>query len=192
MSLIARGNHKLAKTVGIFNLPSGITCPGATPECKKICYAKKPERYSKQARASRQSNYDLTRHPDFEDTMVWEIDRMKLQYFRWHESGDAYDQVYLDKILRICDRLPKVQFLMYTKSFHLDFKAAPSNLVIYWSTTDSNAAAAPEGPKAHIVLKGQTPPAGYVTCVHASDSGYCARECTTCWRGQADVYFDQH
>jgi hypothetical protein len=195
MSIISKGNHKLSRAVGIFNLPSGKTCPGATAECRKLCYAKKPERYSKQALASRMANLELSKQPDFVDLMVAEIAKAKVNFVRLHESGDVYDQAYLDKLYQICKLLQgSVRFLMYTKSFHLDWSGKPDNLTLYASTTDStDLSRVPAGwPRAHLVLKGMQPPAGYVTCQPKSATGYCGKDCFTCFFGLENVYFEQH
>lgn len=193
MFLSVNMNRKLGKKIGIFNLPAGKTCPGATPECGRVCYARKAERMYKSAREKRELNLEFTKHPDFVALMVAEIHMRKLQMVRFHESGDVYAQVYLDKIFVICTLCPDVKFLMYTKSFHLDFSKKPANLVVYWSTTDSNVSMAPSGVRAHIVLKGQTPPAGYITCDQGGlDKHYCGVTCMTCWEGKHNVYFDQH
>ena len=191
---LPKGNHKLCKKVMIWNLPERLTCPGITPECAKVCYAaKSTRRFPKTVVPYRMKNLAFTKDPAFVPEMVKYINKSGITMFRWHEDGDVYDQEYLDKLFTIMNACPNTRFLMYTKSFHLDFSKAPDNLSLYWSTTDSNAVKAPAGPRAHLVLKGQTPPAGYITC----DTGglkehYCGDKCTICWAGKSDVYFKQH
>jgi hypothetical protein len=186
-------NRKLNKKIGLFNLPPGKTCPGATRECMQFCYAKKADRCYKSARDSRERNWEASKQPDFVAKFVQEVKDRGLTMVRLHESGDVYDQLYLDKILEICRQLPDVKFLMYTKSFQLNFSGAPRNLVIYWSTSDSSALIPDQGCKAHLLLKGQTPPAGYVTCDQGGlEKHYCGSNCTICWAGKQNVYFDQH
>jgi len=198
---LPKGNHKLSNKVMIFNLPERLTCPGMTPECAKVCYAaKSTRRFPKSVVPYRLKNLEMSKDPAFVPEMIKYINLHSNGFFRWHEDGDVYDQAYLDKIIEIMNACPGTRFLMYTKSFHLDFSKAPANLALYWSTTDSNTMNVPRNqfgmptrPRAHLVLRGQTPPAGYVTC----DKGglkehYCCDKCTICWAGTADVYFDQH
>lgn len=193
MKLLSIGqNRKLAKGVGIFNLPQGFTCPGKTPLCKQLCYALKAERMYKAARVKRASNLQASYGNAFPGLLAAEIKANKLSLVRFHESGDAYDQGYLDKLLLVCSLCPATQFLMYTKSFHLDFSGRPSNLSLYYSVDKTTPTPAPGSPTAYLVSKGEAPPPGAVTCVHTKDRHYCGSECTTCWDGKADVYFDQH
>ena len=58
-------NRKIAKGIGVFNLLSGVTCPGATPICQATCYARKAERIWKSARKSREVNLEASKQPDF-------------------------------------------------------------------------------------------------------------------------------
>jgi hypothetical protein len=197
LKLLSVGNNsKLSKAIGVFNLPQGITCPGKTAVCSKICYALKAERMYKAAAAMRQRNLDATQTPGFVTEMLAElkycVEKKGLSKIRWHESGDAYSQKYLKKIFEVCRESPEVTFLMYTKSFHLSWVDKPANLMVYWSIDSSTHVPVPAGPTATIVLKGEQPPKGAVTCVHANDSHYCGSECVTCWLGVKDVYFDQH
>jgi hypothetical protein len=142
----------------------------------------------------------MSKDPAFVPEMIEYINKSKIPMFRWHEDGDVYDQAYLDKIIEIMNACPSTRFLMYTKSFHLDFSKTPANLALYWSTTDSNTGNVPRNqfgmptwPRAHLVLKGQTPPAGYNTCNKGGlKEHYCGDKCTICWAGLTDVYFNQH
>lgn len=193
--LLSKGcNRKLAKDVGVLNLPRGITCPGKTPVCDSVCYANKAERMYKSARDSRQANLVLSRRPDFDKQLIQEVHSGGYAKVRLHESGDVYNQEYLDKLIRAVRGCPKTKFLMYSKSFHLDWSAAPDNLVIYWSVDPSTPRGKipAKGRYAHLVLKGGPIPAGTKTCVHTSPRHYCGSECTTCWDGDGDVYFIQH
>jgi hypothetical protein len=189
-------NRKLSKDIAVFNLPCGTTCPGKTAVCRKICYAAKAERMYKAAAAMRQRNLAASREPTFVVEMIAELDycvtHKGLSKVRIHESGDAYSQEYLNKWFEICREEPEITFLMYTKSFHLSWVDKPDNLMVYWSIDSSTTEPVPAGPTATIVLKGERPPKGAVTCVHANDSHYCGSECTTCWLGKQNIYFDQH
>jgi len=193
MSIISKGNHKLAKSVGIFNLPTRSTCPGATATCAAICYARKPERYSKQAVALRARNYELSKSEIFVDTLIKEITAAKTRLFRFHEAGDVYSIEYFNKICQVCKALPDVKFLMYTKSFFIAPLEKPENLQVYWSVDKSTREAVPAGVTARLLLKGEVPVPGEVTCNPAGlDKHYCGAVCTTCFQGKNNVYFNQH
>ena len=187
-------NRKLGKGIGAFNLPHATTCPGKTAVCARVCYAGKAARIYKTARESRQRNYVLSLHPDFAKHMMAEVIQRGFDKVRLHESGDVYSQEYLEKLFEACQGCAGTQFLMYTKSFHLDWALKPDNLVVYWSTDSSTdlSTVPAGGVRAHLVLKGEPIPARHSTCVHSADKHYCGTECQTCWIGEDDVYFPQH
>lgn len=45
--------------------------------------------------------------------------RGKLQYFRWHDSGDVQNQAHLDAIVWIAKQLPHIRFWLPTKEYKL-------------------------------------------------------------------------
>ena len=205
ISMISIGNMKLSKQVAIFNLPAGKpkVCIGMTEVCKKICYAIKPQKYSKQARNKRLSNLLKTREPYFVDLMVEEIKASGCVMVRIHEAGDFYEQAYLEKWFLIADRLPKVTFLAYTKSFKLDYARAPKNIRFYCSVDSSTTpdawgdvcglTGAYGWPFATTVLKGETKPKKTATCQPKDlAKHYCGDRCKICWIGKKPVYFGEH
>lgn len=128
---IVEGNSKLEKSEDaaflIFNLPAIITCPWATTVCKNICYAKYEEIRYETARESRQANLDESKRENFVKDMIerieYELKRRKYKnkkiYFRFHSSGDVYNQEYANRIIQIVDHFKgneKISFTMYTKS----------------------------------------------------------------------------
>jgi len=190
-------NSKLAKGIGIFNLPQGITCPGKTELCADCCYTIKAERMYKAAKAKRKWNLKQSMSAGFVERMITEIMYRKIRMVRFHESGDVYSNAYLNKLFMICRALPEVKFLMYTKSFMYDWSNKPDNLVVYWSKDKTTKLKVPDGVTATLVAPGDTPPVGAVTCTLASSLGpnvkhYCGEHCKICWVGKTDVYFEQH
>ena len=192
-------NRKLAKDIGILNLPEGVTCPGATQLCKAVCYARKSGRMYKTARDKRQANLLLSQQKGFGDALAAEIKALELGRIRLHEAGDVYNQAYLDELVHAADVLPWVVFLMYTKSFHLDWSKLPSNVVRYWSVDKTTTMRVPPGLRAYLVAKGDQPPVPprpqgkpALTCNHVAAKHYCGSECRICWDAAADVYFEQH
>lgn len=205
MSLLSVGsNKKMGKKVGIFNLPAQHTCPGKTANCSRICYAMKAERCYASARKKRESNLFASKDADFEAKIVSEIRALGLKKIRIHESGDAYNQVYLNKWFRIAAAVPDVKFLMFTKSFHLNWSGKPDNLVVY-SSIDTSSKQQPI-PGMHTALtlpKGQLKsrsrhvcgPVGKdpVTLKKSPDHyNYCGVECTFCWDDAGNVAWITH
>jgi Gene product 88 len=116
MGLIKKGNTKIHKSCGIFNLPThvcAVQCPG--------CYARRPELFRPNVLPARERNLAATKEPDFVARMVDEIHCAKIGTFRFHESGDFYSQSYVESWERIAAWLPGVKFYGYTKANHLDF-----------------------------------------------------------------------
>jgi len=210
MKLLSVGmNQKLGKEIGVFNLPQALTCPGKSDACK-ICYANKAERVYKTVRNKRMQNLmfiETQGTEAFADAMIKEIKERKLKKVRLHESGDFYTQSYINAWVKIIKACPDVKFLAYTKSYrkkgkHFNFselKALP-NLSLFASTDyDAKIEEAPEDlPKAHLVLRGETPPKGYITCMSGDlEEHYCGTRCQICWNAKQNgkikgVYFDQH
>ena len=133
------GNRKLPRTTGIWNLPSGITCPNSTDECRKHCYAKKAERMYPQTLPFRHINLKLSQFSDiFIETIADEIHRKKRCYaIRIHESGDFWSQSYLNDWIDLAKMFPDIVFYAYTKSYHLDFSKRPKNMLVLLSDDKS-------------------------------------------------------
>lgn len=155
---IAHENSKLKDTAElaflIWNLPAMITCPGATADCIRNCYARKAERFES-VRRSRLENLKQSMAADFVDRMTAAITakiytkagKIRKPYngkkiiFRVHESGDYYSKAYMLAWFEIARRFPQVQFFSYTKSFDI-FAAVmsecPANFTIrgsIWADT---------------------------------------------------------
>jgi len=165
--LLSRGNHKLPKTTAIFNLPAVMTCPRSTPECRKYCYARKAERMYPQVLPFRLTNLALTKSSAFVTDVSKELKNSRtVDTVRIHESGDFYDQKYLDKWITIAKTFPKLVFYAYTKSFHLDFSKRPSNFIVIFSD-DRNKL--PQYHKAldgvaRVIMKNEPVPNGFFLC----------------------------
>jgi hypothetical protein len=146
---ISKGNMKTGN-IPTWSLPSKVTCPGSTIECRKHCYAAKAERMYKQVLPCRQTNLDATMENQFVDNVNTWLTKNKPSYFRIHESGDFYCQVYLNRWFEIANLNPGVKFLAFTKSFKLDYSNKPENLTIVFSVMpDSNTNTLPKGQYAY-------------------------------------------
>jgi len=129
-------NTKIAKSDGFWNwpLPAGTTCPKAG-ECKGFCYAMKGNytRFSA-VKDSHRRNYNWTLGCSFVPKMIKHIQaKRKCTAVRIHDSGDFYDQTYLEDWTAIAKACPDVHFYCYTKSLHLDwddFNTLPNTKMI--------------------------------------------------------------
>jgi hypothetical protein len=112
---------------------------------------------------------------------------------RIHESGDFYNQKYLDKWVEIAKRFPDIIFTAYTKSLHLDFTAAKKlkNFVLFASMDPTTPKFMKEANtikhKAIVIQKGEKVPRGYFEC-----PGSC-KQCDHCYKPRAkSVAFHKH
>lgn len=191
---LSKGNRKLPKDIAIFNLPHRSTCPGATEECKKYCYAHKAERMYKGCLPFRKRNYLDSLRPGFVKEVVGKLSRMrKLRAVRIHESGDFYNQDYLNKWVQIARSFPHVVFTAYTKSLHLDFSKASKlpNMVLFASLDPSTPKYMREAntikSRAIVIEKNAKVPRGYFEC-----PGSC-KYCSHCYTSRAkSVAFHKH
>lgn len=125
------GNKKLVNNgevrFMIWNIPAQKTCPFATDYCKRFCYAKKAENVYPDCLPCRERNFQESLKDDFVENMIFTIEkklkgrayRGKLTLFRIHESGDFYNQAYVDKWMEIIRHFRNVKnlvFMAYTKS----------------------------------------------------------------------------
>ncbi len=195
-------NRTLGKSIGIFNLPQGMTCPGKTDLCRSICYACKAERCYFHARSMRVRNLSYIRNQgvsSFIPAMIEEIKKSHVTMVRIHESGDFYNQEYLDAWVTIVKACHKVKFLSYTKSFMYDWSVAIQlpNWSIIWSIDKTTKLPIPtQSTTAYLRTTQELAPSGAVTCQHTADKHYCGTQCHICWNAHTGsdkrIYLDQH
>lgn len=159
------GNKKLAADDSIafiiFSLPAVLTCPGATVECMRNCYARRDERFTS-VRSSRIINYLISKRDDFEQVLENAIRNqlytrrgdLRKRYqgreivFRIHESGDFYSDRYMLAWFHVAAKFPDVTFFTYTKSFRMYERCMserPNNFEVrasVWSDTTPEVKAA--------------------------------------------------
>jgi len=129
-----QGNAKLDKSITIFSIPAGFTCPGAKQCLTKAdpdtgramlgahaefkCFAATAEARPG-VRKSRWSNFELLTSAKTTLGMARLIQKSILkgtQKLRIHESGDFFSQRYFDAWLVVARRNPDITFYAYTKS----------------------------------------------------------------------------
>jgi len=139
---ISLGNAKLGYLPN-FNLPARsfilngkriVTCPGASLQCRRVCYAQKGAYLqSKDIPIEYGVNYLASLRDDFVETMVKLIPEKEeetrnlwdqhyhrkpdVTLFRPHVSGDFYSPEYAKKWKEIAEKLPDVYFYAYTRAW---------------------------------------------------------------------------
>lgn len=153
-TLATGGKDPKAKIGNSFGLPSGLdySCPGATPECLKVCYAGKLEKIFPGTRSLLMHNWELVKDGGFATIyflllgmmreFVAECDRYGAEkLFRIHWDGDFFSMNYTEAWATIVLDHPDVQFWTYTRNpeaarFLHDCKL--SNLSLYFSADEYN------------------------------------------------------
>ncbi len=147
------GNAKLDKSVVIFSLPAGHTCPfahqcrsSADRETGKIkdgpatqfrCYAANTEALFKNVRVGRWNNFEAVKEAGSTLQIAALIDKSiprrngKTKLVRLHQSGDFFNQAYFDAWLLVTRHNPDLIFYGYTKALSFWVKRLheiPANL----------------------------------------------------------------
>lgn len=189
------GNHKLSKTILVFNLNRVVTCPGRSQWCEDNCYEKKSYRYPA-VRPARDRNLAATMEDGFVDCIVAEIKKKRktpIQGVRIHGSGDFYDQDYLKKWFKIASMCPGIHFKANTRSWMLDYTSKPDNLRLRYSVDETTKPVTIEKMKdqadAFAYIQGAEPE-GTQEC-HFS-CGFGHGECSYCYHNNNNITFLIH
>lgn len=189
---LSRGNIKLSKNDHsiflIWNIPAISTCPYATKECIRLCYARKAERQYPSCLPSRTRHWNESKKDTFVKDMIqaitYELDRRgakgKRTYFRIHESGDFYTVEYARKwveIARHFDGDDRISFLAYTKSLRF-FRGLnkSKNFVLRYSLWDDTK----PSEKAYYEKQENMPMFTAIPKGQAYDGKVCVGDCSIC------------
>lgn len=188
---ITKKNTKIKDTL-IFSIPPVKTCPSATELCKSKCYALKFYRVSPKCKEAWEDNLKLSFSPDFAESMIGYIreiltkSRKEFKYFRINDSGDFYNQNYLNAWTDIANDFPQLKFLAYTKSHQLDYSGIPANLKIRYSVFSDSS-----------VIRTDMPLALIDGCDERHKTYHCkpgskCDACRLCWETDIDIKFTMH
>ena len=127
--LITKGNHKLGTdgAVYCFNLPAVSTC-APTKWClegkdgEPSCYALNGRFKWPNVKDAYEWRYEESLKSDFAGRVIDEINKVTPQFFRWHVSGDFYNEEYIGKVEEIVIATPNV--LHRTTTRRRDFAKA--------------------------------------------------------------------
>lgn len=185
---LSNGNTKIDRECLIFNIPTTV-CNGEGKQCPK-CYAVKSEKMYKQVLPSRINNYNKSKSNKFVENISAQIKSSRKKYFRIHESGDFYSQIYINKWKEVIQNNPEKMFFAFTKKYRkFDFseiEALPNfNLII------SN----PDGIKNYGSLdycKNLVSTKGFFLCPDGVEEGTkCMKNCFKCFY-ERKVCFVEH
>lgn len=167
----------------------GTTCHG--------CYALKGRYVFPNVQNALSTRLDSLNHPKWVEAMVAMITSRKTKWFRWHDSGDLQSVEHLQKIVEVCNQLPKTKFWLPTREYTIvqQFQAGntiPNNLTIRLSAHKIDGAP-PTGfglPTSTVHTKGQT-----ITgeeCRAYKRDNHCG-PCRACWnKDVANVSYPKH
>jgi hypothetical protein len=195
MPKISTGNSKLQNTF-IFSMTPVATCPGATDECKRDCYAMKAYKQYPNVRTAWDYNTELAKSDHFTEAVALYLatelaskrKTSKFRHFRIHESGDFFNQRYLDRWIAIAKMFPQIEFLAYTKSGWLDFSDCPANMVVRMSIWEDSNPRKVNDELPRATMEGMEQRKG---AFHCKPTYKCA-ECRFCWASTKDVFFTKH
>lgn len=124
-SCFSMGNIKLGNNIAITKLKEVFTCLDCA-DCAKDCYALKASNLRPTVNNYRWLHtFMVINHMDIYETWLIEDLRKiesKVKFVRIHESGDFFNQDYLNMWTRIIKLFPNLKFYFYTKSENiLDF-----------------------------------------------------------------------
>jgi hypothetical protein len=123
-----------------FNIPAfraadgSVTCPQAD-KCAGVCYARQGRYLAPDAQHARETNLAVIRAsvPLFTRLAIDDLHRIPNSSIRVHDSGDFFDQAYLDAWFAIMRAYEGKRFYAYTKSLHLNWAARPANFNVVQS-----------------------------------------------------------
>lgn len=135
-------NEKVRKLYAVsFGIPAfdnkdGFkTCPGAGA-CAGVCYARQGRYLWSNIANAREFNLEIVRKSakKFAKLAIEDLSKINEDIIRVHDSGDFFNQGYLNAWYEIAYAHPDKQFYAYTKSFHLDlWSKRPKNFQVIQS-----------------------------------------------------------
>lgn len=168
---LVQGNEKLGSGIFAFNITPGLTCPGATDACSKVCYARRYMRQYENAKTASDQRYTASQLPEFVDGMTAEIHQRGATVVRVHSSGDFYSNAYINDWIKIVKACPQTAFYTYTRSWRVKSMLSAlqrlrrlPNMQLWWSI-DAFAQNAPEGLCAYLSLDDKDKPPEGVSLV---------------------------
>ncbi len=198
--LLSKGNSKLAKNVGVWNITAGMEVCGR--ECVG-CYAiKEQKRWKGTVVLGRNNRLIISKQPDFVAKMVSEILKSKYSHIRVHGSGEFYSQDYIDNWVKIADSVkvprPYIRFYTYTKrdeEFDFSELVKRDNFVLHKSFVEVSGKRVMNFGKPEAMLEIQRKVGGFICPFVTDRTGKCGDECTWCMEKHNEgtpILFEAH
>lgn len=124
-------------------------------------------------------------HPKWIEAMAFLTNR--IDWFRWHDSGDIQSMEHLKAIVEVARRTPATRHWLPTReyaivsSYRRDFGDFPSNLVVRMSAPLRGARMPEKAGLNSMVIDGtENVPEGVYGCPSQSQGNFCG-DCRACW-----------
>jgi hypothetical protein len=142
-----------------------------------------------------QKRYEAMQKSEWVSAMVFLITRKKMDYFRWHDSGDLQSFQHLLNLVTIAEACPGTSFWLptrekkYVNQYQKAFGDFPSNLVVRVSATMVDDKA---GDYANTSTVHQDKAPIGLACKAPEQDGKCM-ECRACWdKSVVNVSYAKH
>lgn len=160
------------------------------------CYACKGMYQFSTVKDAHERRYESLFKPGWAANMAFIINRKKMSYFRWHDSGDLQGMQHLLNIVEVANATPNCQHWLPTKELSLinrykdTFGDFPDNLLVRVSSPSID-----QRPISGVVFTStvhdRAKPHGHV-CPAPTQGGKC-QDCRACWdRSVANVSYHRH
>lgn len=107
-------NAKIGDNTAILNLPPVKTCTNCKT-CSDSCYARFRYQYPN-VQKRWDINLEQTKSEDFVEKATIELKYKACPIVRFHESGDFYNDEYIEKCRKLAEANPCISFYGYTKN----------------------------------------------------------------------------
>jgi len=115
---VSKSNRKMGP-VPSFSISPVDSCPKGVPCATEGCLAVKIHNIYNESRLIWDTNYSLIGDLNaFVEEMTDLIQTCGFTMFRWHVGGDFDNTSYFKAICKICESVPKCQFLAFTKRYN--------------------------------------------------------------------------
>ncbi len=144
--------------------------------------------------AAQERRFQSLKHPDWVPAMVFQITRRKVEWFRWHDSGDIQGIWHLAKICEVAAQCPDVGFWLPTrelgivKYYLIQGGIVPDNLTIRLSAHMIDG----KVPSSMLNTSTVVSDTGTASCPARFQDGKCG-SCRKCWDKEVlNVSYPQH
>lgn len=182
--------------VYIYNLPPIKTCK-PTEWCLKgrngnpVCYALRNNHLFKTVQKGIKERYELSKKQCFVPLMVYEIQKKKVKFFRFHSSGDFYSEGYVRKVIDIVRQCPNTLFRTSTRRRDLTSVIQELNSLPNMIVRESLDSAVPDPVMSLPFAAFDT-----LDIVRTQESYKCLNHCPSCdyycWKHPVNINFSMH